>query len=207
MNIPEAYDYWSSTYDTVENLTRDLDRIITRDSLADFQCKTILEIGCGTGKNTALLAKVGEQVLALDISRRMIRKAVEKLGSESITFSIADINNQWPCADEYFDLVVCNLVLEHIEGLDYVFSQAFRSLVEGGHFFVCELHPFRQYQGTKARFESKQGTYEIQAFVHHLSDYLEAAKVSGLKLQECKEWWHEQDQGEPPRLVSFMFEK
>ena len=207
MNIPEAYDYWSSTYDTVENLTRDLDRIITRDSLADFQCKTILEIGCGTGKNTALLAKVGEQVLALDISRRMIRKAVEKLGSESITFSIADINNQWPCADGYFDLVVCNLVLEHIEGLDYVFSQAFRSLVEGGHFFVCELHPFRQYQGTKARFESKQGTYEIQAFVHHLSDYLEAAKVSGLKLQECKEWWHEQDQGEPPRLVSFMFEK
>ena len=207
MNIPEAYDYWSSTYDTVENLTRDLDRIITRDSLADFQCKTILEIGCGTGKNTALLAKVGKQVLALDISRRMIRKAVEKLGSESITFSIADINNQWPCADGYFDLVVCNLVLEHIEGLDYVFSQAFRSLVEGGHFFVCELHPFRQYQGTKARFESKQGTYEIQAFIHHLSDYLEAAKVSGLKLQECKEWWHEQDQGEPPRLVSFMFEK
>jgi malonyl-CoA O-methyltransferase len=137
----------------------------------------------------------------------MIGKAVEKLGSESITFSIADINNKWPCADGYFDLVVCNLVLEHIEGLDYVFSQAFRSLVEGGHFFVCELHPFRQYQGTKARFESKQGTYEIQAFVHHLSDYLEAAKVSGLKLQECKEWWHEQDQGEPPRLVSFMFEK
>jgi malonyl-CoA O-methyltransferase len=76
MNIPEAYDYWSSTYDTVENLTRDLDRIITRDSLADFQCKTILEVGCGTGKNTALLAKIGEQVLALDISRRMIRKAV-----------------------------------------------------------------------------------------------------------------------------------
>ena len=207
MNIPEAYDYWSSTYDTVENLTRDLDRIITRDSLADFRCRTILEIGCGTGKNTALLAKIGEQVLALDISRRMIRKAVEKLGSESITFSIADINNQWPCADGHFDLVVCNLVLEHIEGLDYVFSQAFRSLVEGGHFFVCELHPFRQYQGTKARFESKQGTYEIQAFVHHLSDYLEAAKVSGLKLQECKEWWHEQDQEEPPRLVSFMFEK
>jgi malonyl-CoA O-methyltransferase len=207
MKVPEAYNHWSSSYDTDENLTRDLDQVITRDYLDDLQCKSIIEIGCGTGKNTALFTKIGDEVHAFDISIGMLKKAKEKLRSNKVSFSIADITKQWPCADECVDLVVCNLVLEHIEDLCFIFSEAFRSLVEGGSFFICELHPFRQYQGTKARFESNQGTIEIQAFVHHISDYLEAAKVSGLTLQDFGEWWHEEDQYKVPRLVSFMFEK
>jgi ubiquinone/menaquinone biosynthesis C-methylase UbiE len=207
MKISEAYNHWSSSYDTDKNLTRDLDRIITRDSLGDLQFKSILEVGCGTGKNTALLTEIGEEVHALDISIGMMRKAREKLRSSKITFSIADITKPWPYVRECADLVVCNLVLEHIEDLHSVFLEAFRSLLKGGRFFICELHPFRQYQGTKARFESNQGTTEIQAFVHHLSDYLEAAAASGLTLQGCREWWHEEDKNKPPRLVSFIFVK
>ena len=122
-------------------------------------------------------------------------------------FLLADITRQWPCAEESADLVVCNLVLEHIEDLSFVFSEAHRSLVEGGRFFICELHPFLQYQGKKARFQRDQGTIEIQAFVHHLSDFLGAAGDAGLALDGCREWWHEEDQGQPPRLVSFVFGK
>jgi malonyl-CoA O-methyltransferase len=103
--------------------------------------------------------------------------------------------------------VVCNLVLEHIENLPFIFSEACRCLVEGDRFFICELHPFRQYQGTKARFQKDQNKIEIQAFVHHISDFLAAAENKGLKLKQFREWWHEVDQGKPPRLVSFLFEK
>jgi protein-L-isoaspartate O-methyltransferase len=35
----------------------------------------VLEIGCGTGKNTSVLAQIGEKVLALDFSENMIEKA------------------------------------------------------------------------------------------------------------------------------------
>ncbi len=207
MGIQEEYNDWSATYDTDENLTRDLDQAVTRDTLADSQCKSILEVGCGTGKNTALLAQIGDRVRALDFSQGMLKRAKEKLRSDNVIFLLADITKQWPCADESADLVVCNLVLEHIEDLSFVFSEAFRSLIEGGRFFICELHPFRQYQGTKARFQRNQGETEIRAFVHHISDFLEVAERIGLTLKGCREWWHEEDQGKPPRLVSFMFEK
>ena len=65
MRVQEAYDRWSSTYDTGENLTRDLDQVVTRAILGGSQYRSILEIGCGTGKNTGLLAQIGERVFSL----------------------------------------------------------------------------------------------------------------------------------------------
>ncbi len=207
MNIQEAYNNWSTTYDSDENRTRDLDQIVTEKTLANWQCKSILELGCGTGKNTYLLSQIGENVYALDFSKGMIALAREKLKFSNVTFSHADITHPWHCDNASVDLVVCNLVLEHIENLQFIFSEAFRVLVPGGHFFVSELHPFRQYQGTQANFQTTHGTTEIQAFVHHISDFLNAATTSGFRLKEFKEWWHETDQNKLPRLVSFMLKK
>jgi len=207
MSIQEAYNHWSATYDIDENRTRDLDHAVTRETLVDSRFKSILEIGCGTGKNTALLAQIGDRVRALDFSEGMLKRAKEKLKTDNGIFLVADITKQWPCADESTDLVTCNLVLEHVDDISFVFSEAFRSLIDGGRLFVCELHPFRQYQGTQARFQRNQGRIEIQAFMHHISDFLEAAEKIGLTLKKYREWWHEEDQDKPPRLVSFMFEK
>ena len=207
MKIEEAYTDWSTTYDFDRNLTRDLDEIVARQELANLRCKSILEIGCGTGKNTALLADIGDQVLALDFSAGMIEKAKTKVARANVTFRIADITQRWPSDDESSDLISCNLVLEHIEDLSHIFSEAARVLINGGRFFVCELHPFRQYRGTQARFQRAQDTTHIAAFVHHISDFTNAATVNGLSLEVFREWWHSEDEAKPPRLVSFMFEK
>lgn len=137
----------------------------------------------------------------------MINRAKEKLQSDNITFSVADITKQWTCDDQSADLIVCNLVLEHVEYLSFIFLEAFRCLVKKGRFFVCELHPYRQDQGTKPNFKQDQNTIEIQAFVHHISDFIGTAETNGFILESFKEWWHEQDQNKLPRLVSFIFVK
>jgi len=205
VNVDQAYDNWAEDYDSDRNLTRDLDQEVKTSILSKLSFKTILEIGCGTGKNTRLLASIAEKVHSLDFSEGMILKAMARPGLSNCRFSLADIRRKWPSDDHSIDLVVCNLVLEHIEDLRFIFSESFRSLVKGGRLFVCELHPYRQYQGDQAKFQSDQGERRIAAFVHNISDYLNAAAESGFELEQLKEWWHKEDKGKSPRLASFMF--
>ena len=205
MKIQDAYNAWADTYDSNNNLTRDLDSTMTQRLLTGQQFDSILELGCGTGKNTSFIAQIGKHVHALDFSQEMIQKARTKVKSENVRFETADLTHRWPCEDDAYDLIVCNLVLEHINDLAHIFSEADRTLRSGGRFLVQELHPFRQYNGTKARFEMDAKPVEVEAFVHHISDFLHAAESHRLKLEGFIEYWHETDEGKPPRLVSFMF--
>ena len=207
MEFQKAYNEWSDSYDADKNLTRDLDQQVTREALANLNFNSILEIGCGTGKNTAFLAQIGTSVHALDFSQGMIEKAKEKVLAKNVRFSMADITDRWTFEDRSFDLIVCNLVLEHIEDLSFIFSETARVLQSKGRFFISELHPFKQYEGKKARFYKSEETIEVDAFAHHISDFLEAATSNGLTLIKLNEYWHEKDGDKPPRIVSFMFEK
>lgn len=207
MSIQNAYNEWSEIYDSNQNLTRDLDQQITRETLGGQHFDSILEIGCGTGKNTAFLVTIGTHVHALDFSQGMIEKAKEKVKAENVRFEMADITKRWPCDDASYDLITCNLVLEHIADLSHIFAEATRTLQTGGKFFINELHPFKQYRGTKARFERAEQTIEVDAFVHNISDFIACAKAVGLELVTLGEYWHAEDQGKPPRLISFMFRK
>jgi malonyl-CoA O-methyltransferase len=207
MSIRNAYNEWSEIYDSNENLTRDLDGQVVRAALGNRHFDSILEIGCGTGKNTAFLAQIGSRVQALDFSEGMIEKAKEKVKAGNVRLELADITKRWRCEDNAYDLIVCCLVLEHVADLSHIFAEAARTLTHGGKFFVNELHPFKQYGGTKARFERSRETIELEVFVHHISDFIHAAEENGLKLEKFNEYWHEADQGKPPRLVSFLFVK
>lgn len=207
MKVQQAYAEWAATYDADRNLTRDLDRQVTQSLLQNLRVKFVLEIGCGTGKNTALLASIGRKVQAIDFSEEMLEIARDKSEFQNVTFTRADIRERWPCAEQSADLITFNLVLEHVADLSFVFAESARVLINGGRVFVSELHPFRQYQGTQAHFTRNDEVTEIPAFVHHISEFLEAADANNFALSQMNEWWHEEDRSKPPRLVSFMFEK
>ena len=207
MDIRDAYTHWSDTYDRDTNLTRDLDQTVTRQVLGGQRFQSILEIGCGTGKNTQFLAEIGARVTALDFTPAMLARAQHKVAASNVSFALADLTKPWPCLARSADLIACNLVLEHIHGLDFVFEQASRVLIPGGRVFLCELHPSWQYLGVQANFQGPQGAISVPAYVHHLSDFTGAAERQGLALVRLNEWWHAEDQGKPPRLVSMMFVK
>jgi malonyl-CoA O-methyltransferase len=207
MHIQQAYNAWSDTYDVDDNLTRDLDQTVTEKVLGNLRVNSLLEIGCGTGKNTPLLAQIGKSVTAVDFSAGMIAQAKAKVKAQNVTFQEADITRPWPVADASQQLITCNLILEHIADLDFIFSEVSRSLQVGGLLFISELHSFKQYLGSQARFKRDEETTLIPAFLHHTSDFLTAAQENDFALLQLNEWWHGADEGKPPRLISFLFKK
>jgi hypothetical protein len=98
-------------------------------------------------------------------------------------------------------------VLEHIEDLAPVFQEVARALNPGGHVYLGELHPFKQYAGTKARFDTAQGRHLVPCFNHHVSDFLLAAKSQGLQLADLNESFDQEDRRQLPRILTLLFRK
>lgn len=165
-----------------------------------------LELGCGTGKNTERLGERCTELLAVDFSEGMLSKAKEKIILKNVRFAQADLTKPWTFIVSNVDLITTSLVLEHVEALEPIFRKAAAALNPGGFFYVCELHPFKQYNGSKARFETGNGTFELECFVHHVSDYFDAAIRCGFQCVDMQEWFDNDDRNSTPRLISFLFQ-
>ena len=207
MSIEKAYNSWAKQYDSNENKTRDLDAIATIKTLSKYQFENVIELGCGSGKNTIWLAKKARKIIGLDFSAEMLAIAKQKVKSDRVEFKKGDLNQDWEVENAYADLITSSLTLEHIQDLNPIFSKASQKIRKDGVFFISELHPFKQYLGSKARYETEQGTEELTTFTHHISDYIENAMLHGFELLEIKEWFDKEPENNIPRLISFVFQK
>ncbi len=205
MQTQDAYNNWAKNYDTVVNPTRDLEAKAIRISLEHETPDHLVEIGCGTGKNTQWLVNKCIQLTAVDFSPEMLKIANEKITDERVQVKQADITKQWTFDRANF--ITCSLVLEHIQDLSFIFQQAAAILYTGGKFYIAELHPYKQLQGSRAKFEQDGNLLQLEYFIHHISDYLDAAKSNGFVCDSLQEWFDTEDRNQTPRLVSYIFQK
>lgn len=208
-DVARAYDAWAASYDEMANATRDLDARVVRRHERLAAGRDVVEIGAGTGKNTEWLAQHARSVTAMDFSEGMLARARQRVTSPAVRWARHDVRERWPVADESADLVIANLVLEHVETLAPVFVEAARVLRPGGSLLVCELHPFRQLRGGQAQFVDERGeTVRVAAHLHDVSDYLRALVDAGLTFRALGEWRDdERDRASIPRLLSVLGEK
>ena len=207
MDIGNAYNSWSSQYDTNDNKTRDLEALALKKILQGKSFKHCLEIGCGTGKNTAWLLSICDQITAIDLSKGMLDIAKNKIQSDKVNVNAIDITNDWTFAKHTYDLVTFSLMLEHIEDLDAVFQKVSKVTTVGSLVYIGELHPFKQYAGSKARFETESGTQVVTCFNHHVTDFIQAANASGFQLIHLDEQFDDADRSQLPRILNLVFEK
>jgi ubiquinone/menaquinone biosynthesis C-methylase UbiE len=207
MEVGKAYNSWAAQYDSNENKTRDLEALALKKILVDKAFKHCLEVGCGTGKNTEWLLSICEKITAIDLSEGMLAIAKEKLNSAKVNFSIADITKDWTFTNPPYDLVTFSLMLEHIEDLDAIFEKLSQVTTTGSYIYIGELHPFKQYTGSKARFETESGTQVVTCFNHHVSDYTKAADTFGFRLIQLDEQFDDQDRNQIPRILNLLFVK
>jgi len=209
--IASAYNEWAESYDADANQTRDLAGLALRATELGITGQDVVEIGCGTGRNTIWLAEHAASVLALDFSEGMLSHARRRLdGKPQVRFTQHDVRMPWPLADKSADVAVAILVLEHVEHLEQVFKEAYRILRAGGRVFICELHPMRQLLGGQAQFTRKAtGERElVTAFIHDVSDYVNSAVAAGFSLNRMDEWRDANASAtSPPRLLSLCLNK
>jgi ubiquinone/menaquinone biosynthesis C-methylase UbiE len=103
----------------------------TLSMLGNVKGKQVLDLGCGTGKNTSLIKDMGADVSGIDISDKMVE--VAKREFRDIDFRVGTAL-KLPHGNAEFDAVVAFLVMGHIKDWKKAFAEVFRVLKPGGIF-------------------------------------------------------------------------
>jgi SAM-dependent methyltransferase len=107
----------------------------------------VLDAGCGSGHDSAWVARRDAEVVGVDASERMLSEARERYGDERRTaFREADLREPLPFEDGAFDLVVSQLTLEHLEDWRPPLREFARVLRPGGRVVLSCDHPFTTYR-------------------------------------------------------------
>ena len=89
--------------------------------------RRVLEVGCGRGELAERLAGAGLEVVAVDLSPRM----VELTRRRGVDARVGDVQ-QLPFADGEFDVAVANHMLYHAPDIDRALAELARVLRPGG---------------------------------------------------------------------------
>ena len=104
----------------------------------------VLDLGSGAGTDSLVAAQmVGERgsVTGVDMTPEMLaraRSAAAEMGASNVEFLEAEAE-RLPFADESFDVVISNGVVDLIPDKDAVFSELRRVLVPGGRMQIADV--------------------------------------------------------------------
>lgn len=131
----------------------------------------VYDLACGQGYFANLFLKNGAQVVASDLSRKLISIAIETL-SKDIKFYVSKAEQAPFLKDKSIDTVVIVLAIQNIENVHGVLNECSRVLKDNGRIVFVINHPaFRVPQGSDWYFEDG-----VQSRI--VNQYLSESKVS-----------------------------
>jgi ubiquinone/menaquinone biosynthesis C-methylase UbiE len=109
---------------------------VVSSHVKDQPIKTILDLGCGTGRFTeALRARFEADVIGIDPSEKMLAQARSKLSSPRVRYEIGRAESI-PLPDNSVDLIFMSMILHHLEDAPLAARECRRVVRDGGTAFV-----------------------------------------------------------------------
>jgi len=169
--------------------------------IGDVKGRIALDLACGEGYNTRILARKGAKVTGIDFSEKLTELArreetKEKLG---ICYHVLDATDLEEFSNNHFDLVTCFMSLQDIENYRKATSEVARVLKNWGRFVFSVPHPCfetiiedgnrvsatRRYFGAvkytiQWKMERLVKPFRTTSFHRTLTDYFDALSESRL---------------------------
>ena len=98
--------------------------------------RRVLDLGCGSGYGSALVATGATDVVAVDVSRDAIAYAANHHGAPNLVYQVIRPGESLPFADASFDVVLSFQVIEHVADDVAYIAEARRVMREGGTLIV-----------------------------------------------------------------------
>ena len=174
--------------------------------IGNVRGRRVLDLSCGEGQNTRMLARRGARVVGVDFSERMIELArkMEKDERLGIRYYVSDAADLKVFEDECFDVVTCFMALMDIERYEDAVSEVSRVLKKNGRFVFSITHPCFAYGDTAggepiAVWKYEEGTKDMaeREVVH-----LEIKRYFGIS--KCEVSWDMKRLVKPFRTTSFL---
>ena len=130
-------DFYSDVYDYLvfNNLKDDYEVGYIMNSASPSSQSKILDIGCGTGHHVSSLGAKGLDVLGIDISPSMIKKA--KTNFPDYKFLLGDaLNNQLFESNSFTHILCMYFTIYYFKDKAQFFNNCFKWLMPGGYLIV-----------------------------------------------------------------------
>jgi len=100
---------------------------------------SVLDVACGPGILSAAIARTAREVMALDLTPEMLKKAAQRCaGLANVSFREGNAA-ELPFADDSFDAAVTRLSVHHFDRPGRVMSEIFRVIRPGGSFVIADV--------------------------------------------------------------------
>ncbi|TAE05220.1 MAG: class I SAM-dependent methyltransferase [Bacteroidetes bacterium] len=174
MKHTEAGEFWNNNAEAWTALARagyDVYRDYVNtpaflQMLPDIEGLTGIDIGCGEGYNTRLLAGKGATMYAIDIAEKFIEKAREI--PSNINFQVASAIDL-PFENETFDFATGFMSLMDVPETEQALQEAYRVLKKGGFLQFSITHPCFNTPHRRNKRDEAGKTYAIEVgdYFHH----------------------------------------
>ena len=174
-------DYYNKNSEEYFNSTLNVDMTNTYKAFLKLVPKggKILDLGCGSGRDSMNFIKLGYEVTAVDGSKELAKKASALLGKEVIASTFEELELK----EKFHGIWACASLL-HIkrEDLKTVLNNLYNNLEDNGVFYMSFKYGEKEYVDDKNRYFNCFTDESIISFINENTKY----NILGLYITEDK---------------------